>query len=74
MECNQEVIVDPDRRAPRRGEGGFELFGTGAFWNGAGMDAKRADKAGSIPPSILADLYVTTQQYAEARWMRACVL
>ena len=55
-------------------EGGFGLFGTGVFWNWAGMDAKRADKAGSIPSSILADIYVTTQQAAEARWMRAGVL
>ena len=67
------MMVEGGERKGRE-EGGFGVFGTGAFWNGAGMDAKRADKAGSIPPSVLADLYVTTQQASEARWMRAGVL
>ena len=67
------MMVEGGERKGRE-EGGFGVFGTGAFWNGAGMDAKRADKADFIPPSILAVLSVTTQQSAEAHWMRAAVL
>ena len=59
------MMVEGGERKGRE-EGGFGVFGTGAFWNGAGMDAKRADKADLIPPSILAVLSVTTQQSAEA--------